>query len=412
MSDGSEYDGSEKEEEEPEYDLSMVDTLTPAANSFGSIVGYFSSPNTQDSLAVELRSLLQFCVFVPDVVTKYKAAGEITNKTEFGEVQNLLNFVAATAYRTESTLEAHTVRSPLLGGHSELAKAFNKKNAKGEKVEKSIAFPTCISCNVVSVKGKLSSVFAFRCNEAADAVVRMMKPGCKNSEIAGVLEKIGEAYNVKVCGHLRPVSSAALAVSPEPSSQTIHQCVDANTVEMVDGTLSHQMKRFVIDGNKVVLNKPTPESKVEDCTFEENENAACRHAIIAQEGCLKQGLNFTVLDQSVSTIRYLRSTLHTPPVRASRFVFSEINKKFPTMPFSMRNIEDSGRAKLGLVECLNHELLHPYPVLHEKAGDIVAHVKATVLIMPNGVDRMAIGRVCGENPGTGSGALKPLEKRL
>ena len=87
------------------------------------------------------------------------------------------------------------------------------------------------------------------------------------------------------------MSSAALAVSPEPSSQTIHQCVDANTVEMVksptaskalaspapgfvlqvDGTLSHQMKRFVIDGNKVVLNKPTPESKVEDCTFEENE---------------------------------------------------------------------------------------------------------------------------------------------
>lgn len=29
----------------------------------------------------------------------------------------------------------------------ELAKAFNKKNDKGEKVEKGIAFPTCISLN-------------------------------------------------------------------------------------------------------------------------------------------------------------------------------------------------------------------------------------------------------------------------
>ena len=26
------------------------------------------------------------------------------------------------------------------------------------------------------------------------------------------------------------------------------------------------------------------------------------------------------------------------------------------------------RARLGLVECMNHELLQPYPVLHEKQG--------------------------------------------
>lgn len=81
-------------------------------------------------------------------------------------------------------------------------------------------------------------------------------------------------------------------------------------------------------------------------------------------------------------------TLDATCVQASRFVFSEINKRFPTMPFTMRLIEDSGRARLGLVECLNHELLHPYPVLHEKAGDVVAHLKCTVLITANGVDRV------------------------
>lgn len=26
------------------------------------------------------------------------------------------------------------------------------------------------------------------------------------------------------------------------------------------------------------------------------------------------------------------------------------------------------RARLGLVECVNHDLLQPYPVLHEKSG--------------------------------------------
>ena len=42
----------------------------------------------------------------------------------------------------------------------------------------------------------------------------------------------------------------------------------------------------------------------------------------------------------------------------------------------------------GLVECTNHGLLHAYPVLHEKAGELVAQAKATVLLMPNGSDRV------------------------
>ncbi|KAI5404339.1 hypothetical protein KIW84_051482 [Lathyrus oleraceus] len=45
-----------------------------------------------------------------------------------------------------------------------------------------------------------------------------------------------------------------------------------------------------------------------------------------------------------------------------------ISQKFPIMPFSARALEEK-RARLGLVECMNHELLQPYPVLHEKQGD-------------------------------------------
>lgn len=46
------------------------------------------------------------------------------------------------------------------------------------------------------------------------------------------------------------------------------------------------------------------------------------------------------------------------------------------------------RARLGLVECVNHDLLQLYPVLHEKPGDYVAYIKFTVLLMPNGSDRI------------------------
>jgi hypothetical protein len=34
--------------------------------------------------------------------------------------------------------------------------------------------------------------------------------------------------------------------------------------------------------------------------------------------------------------------------------------------------------RLGLVECLTHGLLHPYPVLHEKGGELVAQVGVCV----------------------------------
>jgi hypothetical protein len=32
------------------------------------------------------------------------------------------------------------------------------------------------------------------------------------------------------------------------------------------------------------------------------------------------------------------------------------------------------RARLGLVECVNHELLQPYPVLHEKLGQFEPYI--------------------------------------
>ena len=55
----------------------------------------------------------------------------------------------------------------------------------------------------------------------------------------------------------------------------------------------------------------------------------------------------------------------------------------------MRSLEGrTGELRMGLGECINHGLLHPYPVLHEKAGEVVAQAKATVLLMPNGSDRI------------------------
>ena len=46
----------------------------------------------------------------------------------------------------------------------------------------------------------------------------------------------------------------------------------------------------------------------------------------------------------------------------------------------MNSFEDPNSARLGLKECLDHELLVPYPVLVEKPGVVVAQFKVTIMI--------------------------------
>jgi hypothetical protein len=74
-------------------------------------------------------------------------------------------------------------------------------------------------------------------------------------------------------------------------------------------------------------------------------------------------------------------------MQASRTLLAEVDKKFPTLPFTFRHLQDVRKAKLGLSECLSHGLLAPYPSLHEHSGT-VAHFKCTVLLLPSGTVRV------------------------
>lgn len=181
--------------------------------------------------------------------------------------------------------------------------------------------------------------------------MRLVRPGRRIAEVAGPLQTIAESFGCN----------------------------------LVEGVMTHQLKRFVIDGNKCVLNKPSPEAKVEDGEFEVNEVYAIDVLVSTGEGKTR------ILDEKETTIykRALDMEYHLK-LKTSRIVFGEINKKFPTMPFTVRALSDPRTMRLGLVECLNHGLLHPYPVLYERNGELVAQVKGTVLLMPKGSDRITV----------------------
>ncbi len=50
-------------------------------------------------------------------------------------------------------------------------------------------------------------------------------------------------------------------------------------------------------------------------------------------------------------------------LKQSRQFFNDVNNRFPSFPFSLNSFEDLLIAKIGVKECLEHELLVPYPVL-------------------------------------------------
>lgn len=59
-------------------------------------------------------------------------------------------------------------------------------------------------------------------------------------------------------------------------------------------------------------------------------------------------------------------------MKASRALFTEVSSKCGTMPFSLRNLEDEKKARMGVVECVSHKLLEPFHVLYEKPCRILS----------------------------------------
>ena len=185
---------------------------------------------------------------------------------------------------------------------------------------------------------------------ASELLLRVVRPGHKNSEVPLAMKAVAEAFGVNV----------------------------------VDGVLIHQLKRFVIDGNKVATTRPGTELRAAEVEFEANEVYAIDVAFSSGEGKPRQ------LDEKATGV-YKRAldVRYSVKMKAARALMAEVSKKSAILPFSLRSLGlGVGAAKLGLTECLAHELLHAYPVLHEKPGDCVAHVKATVMLMPNGPDRV------------------------
>merc|ERR1711865_539173 len=184
---------------------------------------------------------------------------------------------------------------------------------------------------------------------AAEAALRLVQVGNTNTQVTEAFGKIAEEFKCKP----------------------------------VQGVLSHQLKKWVIDGNRsIMMGASSPEEKVDEFEFEMNEVYCVDVVMSTGEGKTKEtDLRHTVYKRNPETSYMLKTA------KARQFL-SEVNKRFPALPFSLRQIEDEQVARVGVSEAKRHELLDEYPVLKEKPEEFVAQFKFTVLLLPGGTKRI------------------------
>lgn len=274
----------------------------------------------------------------------------------------------------------------------ELKKVFSNKKSK--KLERGIAFPCCISINEVaghfspcpedSVKLQNEDLVKIEVGAHIDGYAA----NAAHTIVIGGKSKGKQADVVLAAWNAFQAATKTLKVGGLNQEVTakIQEVCDAYEVNPVQGVLSHKMKKHLNDGNECIINKETPEQRVEDWEFAPGDIFALDVYVSSGEGMPREiDVRTTVFKREMEQMYNLKS-------KHARAFFHIVNTKYPTLPFSIRGFEDLTGAKVGVKECVTHELLMEYPVLGEKKGDFIAQFKATIAVQPKSIAILCGGR--------------------
>lgn len=309
----------------------------------------------------------------PGVLDKYQTAGRIANAV----LEKLI---------AKSVAGANIAELCEFGDNEvdvEVAKVYAKK-----KLEKGIAFPTCISVNEIAghfsplksepvllkdgdlVKIDLGvHIDGFIALAAHTLVISAQPVDGRKADV------VLAAYNA-LQGALRTIKTGNTNYDV---TDVIGQVAEAYKCNPVEGVLSHELKKHLIDGNATIINKATFDQKVEEHEFQLNQVFALDVFISTGEGKTKE------TEYRTTVFKRAIERTYTLKLKASRAFFAEAVDKYPTMNFTLRAFKDETNAKLGISEAYKHDLFHAYPVLTEKPGEYVAQFKYTIAILKNSV---------------------------
>uniref|UniRef100_A0AC35TL36 Peptidase_M24 domain-containing protein n=1 Tax=Rhabditophanes sp. KR3021 TaxID=114890 RepID=A0AC35TL36_9BILA len=271
---------------------------------------------------------------------------------------------------------------------------------KGTKFSKGISMPTCVSVNNCAchfsplledpdvilksddvVKIDLGAHFDGYIATAAHTTVVGASAGKK------VTGRVGDALvaaNKCIEAGMRMIKSNG-TYNTSDINRVFTKITESYGVNMVENMVSHQLIHNEIHGGKAIVQNPGADhrDKIDKFTFDSYDVFALDVLLTTGPGVLKTGETRTTVFKK-STDKFYSLKLKT-----ARAVYSEASTKFGTMPFVLSALENQSKAKIGITECIKHGVMEPYHVMWEKDGEFVVQLKATVIILPGGVTKIA-----------------------
>ncbi|GAA5949872.1 hypothetical protein JCM21900_004233 [Sporobolomyces salmonicolor] len=193
--------------------------------------------------------------------------------------------------------------------------------------------------------------------QAGEIALRAVKPGVRNWEVTDAIKALLKDY-------------------------------EASGVKGVEGILSHQFTQNNLEAKKGLVSTPTA-----------SQRSDSDNAYVFEEGEV-YGLNIHVTngDKTPKTADLARTTIFskTPTtymlkMKTSRATFSEISQKAGSFPFTLRIMEDETRARMGVRECVQHNLVKGYDLITtDKPTDLSAQIFLTFAVAKTGATRISL----------------------
>ena len=261
-------------------------------------------------------------------------------------------------------------------------------------VEKGIAFPTCISVNnciahnspvpgeetkpQLLVDGDVVHIdLGIQVDGYPAVVAHTIIVGVETLPDSPVGNVINAAYTA--------LQTAARKVRPGTNTyevtDVIEKVAEHFKVNPVEGILGHMVKRYIVDSFRAIPCKRNPDHMVHEYEITAAQVWTLDVAFSTGKGKLKEK------DARASIFKLALEADYKPKLESACDLLKEVDKKFQTFPFAVRNCENK-KARLGLSELIKHEVVSPFPVLYEKEGENVGHFKITILVTPKKIERV------------------------
>ncbi|KAL6869500.1 hypothetical protein ACO1O0_000826 [Amphichorda felina] len=336
----------------------------------------------------------------PDTLTKYKTAAQISEK--------VLDAVSKLCVPGAKIAEVCQQGDKLM--EEEIAKVY-----RGKKVNKGFAHPTTVSpSSFITPYTPLSSDEAEAAVEIKEGEPIKIQLGAQidgfgaivcDTILAGKADETitGREADLMLATYYANELLLRLMVPPgllaqgtdeekakaaarkPPTQSQITQLLEkvcaSYDCNLVESTTSWLFDHNEIEGSKKIVLAPAEGTKGEGVP-ETSEVWGVEMGVSLGSGKVKS------LDQRPTLHR---RTLQTYGLKrpTSRKVLSEVQKKFGTFPFSLRQLEDERDAKSGVVECVRGNVFRQYEVVGDKEDAPVARLLTTAAITKNGLTKLA-----------------------